>query len=76
MTLILRIQQLSKTNKHKFHIFLKKKHKIVDFLGYFEINPFNHITFFKLNFNKFKFYLKSFKLNSFELNNINFLLKI
>lgn len=76
MTIILKIQSLSKTNKHKFHIFLKKKHKIIDFLGYFEINPFTKLTKFKLNFNKIKFYLKKFKINPFELNNVNLLLKL
>ena len=76
MILMLKIQNLSQKNKNKFHIFLKKKHKIIDFLGYFEINKFTKITKFKLNFNKIKFYLKLFKLKTIELNNINFLLKL
>ena len=74
--LILKISKLSKSNQNKFHIFLKKKHKIIDFLGYFEINPFSKTTRVRLNFNKIKFYLKFIKLNSFELNNISKLLKL
>jgi hypothetical protein len=65
----LKIQNLSNNyNKKKFQIFLKKKHKIIDFLGYFEINEFQKITRIRINFNKIKFYLKHIKIDSKSLN--------
>ena len=66
--MFLKIQNLSLKNKNKYHIFLKKKHKIIAFLGFFEINNFQKLTIIKLNFLKILFYLKYFKLN---LKNFN-----
>ena len=67
----LKVAALSK-NKNKYHLFLKKKHKIIDFLGFFEINQFQKLTFVKLNFNKLKFYIKYIKLNSDSLDYITY----
>ena len=49
--MFLKIQCLG-SKKNKFHLFLKKKHKIIDHLGFFEINHFQKLTFGKLNFLK------------------------
>jgi hypothetical protein len=74
--MILKIKNLSKQNRNKYQIFLKKKHKIVDFLGYFEINKFQKITRIRLNFNKLKFYLKHLKVESNSLTVLNEVLNI
>ena len=72
---LLKLTNLSQ-NKNKYHLILKKKHKIIDFLGFFEINLSQKLTYFKINFHKFKFYLKFIKLDSKSLVLINSIIKI
>lgn len=62
------IKRLSKKNKNKFYLILKKKHKIINIICI--INLYNNKMFIKINYNLLLYYYKKFKINSNNFNNI------
>lgn len=62
------IKRLSKKNKNKFYLILKKKHKIINIICI--INLYNNKMFIKINYNLLLYYYKKFKFNINNFNNI------